>query len=213
MSREPPIQIRVLIADAKPLFREALARTIRSEPGLRLIAELAAGADVRDAIHRLSPDVAIVDAALGGLGVVEAAAQHRLSTRIVLMSDAVRPGDAFEAVAAGAHGYLSRQANGAAVCRAVRRVAAGADELCDEAQGDLTKEVRLRYRSERRLLAPRELEVLTLMADGLNNTEIGMRLHLAPGTVKSYAARIYQRLGVRDRLGAVLEGMRRGLLD
>jgi two-component system nitrate/nitrite response regulator NarL len=206
-------QIRVLIADGQPLFREGLARTIRQDPGFRLIAELDDGAEVLKAIRRLAPDVAIVDVELDGLRVLGAVATHGLSTRIALLTADVRPDAAFEAVAAGARGYLSKRVKGEIVRDAVRRLAAGGSALCDDAQTVVTGEIRLRHQDSSNLLTPREFEVLVLMAQALNNAEIGRRLHLAPTTVKSYSGRIYERLGVRDRMGAVVEAMRRGLLD
>jgi two-component system nitrate/nitrite response regulator NarL len=213
MSHVPPSQIRVLIADDQPLFREGLARTIRGDTGLQLVAELGDDAGVLHAIRRWSPDVAVLDAGLRWLRVVDAVAQQGLEAQLVLLAAEVRPAEAFEAVAAGARGYLSKRVKADIVCEAVRRVAAGGVALCEQAQTGVTGEIRLRHRDERPLLAPREFAVLALMAEGLTNTEIGVRLHIAPTTVKSYCARIYERLGVRDRLGAVVEAMHRGLLD
>jgi two-component system nitrate/nitrite response regulator NarL len=205
-------QVAVAIADGQPLFREGLARTVSRDPGLRLVAEIERGSEVVPAIRRLAPDVVVVDAALGAR-VATATAQHALPTRVVVLSATVRPDEAFQAVAAGAHGYLSKQVNADIVCDAIRRVAAGGRVLCEEAQTVIVGEIGLRYGAEHRLLPPREYEVLELLAAGLSNPEIGRRLHIAPTTVKSYSTRIYERLGVRDRMGAVVEAMRRGLLD
>jgi two-component system, NarL family, nitrate/nitrite response regulator NarL len=213
MAHQPDSQIRVLIADSQPLFREGLARTIRRDTGLRLVAELDGDSGVLDAIRRLVPDVAVLDAELGGLRILDAVVQHALATRVALLTAAVRPGDAFEAVAAGVHGYLSKRVRADIVCDAIRRVAAGGIVLCEEAQSVVGGEIRLRHRDEHGLLAPREFDVLELLAEGLNNREIGRRLHIAPTTVKSHCARIYERLGARDRTGAVVEAMRRGLLE
>jgi DNA-binding NarL/FixJ family response regulator len=115
-------------------------------------------------------------------------------------------------VAAGARGYLSKRVKGGIVCDAVRRVAAGGTVLCDDAQTVVTSELRIRHQSERRLLTAREYDVLVLMADSLTYAEIGRRLHIAPSTVKAYAGRLCERLGARDRVGAVVEAMRRGIL-
>jgi DNA-binding NarL/FixJ family response regulator len=213
MTEDPDTQIRVVIADGQPLFREGLARRIRGDRGLHLVAELGGDADVLDVIRRRAPDVVVLDAGLRWLRVVENVGQHGPATPVLLLAADVRSGDAFEAVAAGARGYLSKRVTPDVACAAIRRVAAGGVALCEEAQTGVTGEIRLRHGDERRLLAPRELDVLTLMAEGLRNTEIGERLHIAPTTVKSYCARIYERLGVRDRVGAVVEAMRRGLLD
>jgi two-component system, NarL family, nitrate/nitrite response regulator NarL len=206
-------QIRIVIADAQPLFRDGLARTIAADAGLRVVAALDDDAKAVATVRRLAPEVAVVDAGLRWTRVAEAIAQRRLGTRLMLLAAEVRPGEAFEAVAAGAQGYLSKQVDGAVVREAVRRVAAGGVALCEQAQTVVSREIRLRHRDERGLLAPRELEVLRLLAEGLSNGEIGSELHIAPATVKSHCTRIYQRLDARDRVGAVVEAMRRGLLD
>jgi DNA-binding NarL/FixJ family response regulator len=125
----------------------------------------------------------------------------------------VSPAEAFAAAAAGAHGYLSKQVKAEIVSEAIRRVAAGREVLCEEAQTAVMGEIRLRQGDEHRLLPAREFDVLRLLAEGVGNREIGRRLNIAPSTVKSYCARIYERLGARDRTGAVVEAMRRGLLD
>jgi two-component system, NarL family, nitrate/nitrite response regulator NarL len=206
-------QIRVLVADRQPLFRESLARTIRQDRRLRLVGEAGDAGAALAGIRRSSPDVAIVDADLDGLRILGAVAQQRLLTRVALLAADVRPEVAFEAVAAGAKGYLSKRVAGETVCEAVRRIAAGGAVLCDDAQTVVSSEIRLRHQGDGGLLTTREHDVLVLMADGLSYPEIGRRLHLAPTTVKTYAGRAYDRLGVRDRLGAVVEAMRRGILD
>jgi two-component system nitrate/nitrite response regulator NarL len=206
-------QIAVLVADTQPLFLEGASRAIHLDAGLRLVAGLDGGSSVLPAIRRLSPDVAVVDESLGGVRLLSALAQHRLTTRVVVMAADVEPDTMFGAVAAGARGYLSKRVSGDALCDAVRRIAAGESVLCVEAQTVVTSEIRLRHRRESRLLTQRELDVIALIAQGLGYREIGSRLHLAPTTVKSYAASAYERLGARDRVGAVVEAMRRGILD
>src|SRR5690242_13676626 len=109
MTRPSPTQIRILIADAQPLFRDGLARTIAADAGLRVVAALGDDSRVVATLRRLAPDVAVVDAALRWTRVAEAIAQRRLETRLMLLAAEARPGEAFEAVAAGARGYLSKQ--------------------------------------------------------------------------------------------------------
>lgn len=213
MGDELDSQIRVLIGDAHPLFRDGLARTIRQDRGLRLVGEADDAETSLGGIRRLLPDVAILDAELDGLCILGAISQGALSTRIAFLADDIRPDRTFEALAAGARGFLSKRVAGGVVCDAVRRIAAGEAVLCHEAQTLITSEIQLRHHGASRLLPRREHEVLLLMADGLSYPEIGRRLHLAPSTVKTYAGRIYERLGVQDRLGAVVEAMRRGILD
>ena len=206
-------QIAVLVADRQPLFLAGLARTIRLDTTFRLVADIADGARVVESIRRLSPDVAIVDAELDGLRIAAAVAQYGVPTRVLLIAADVTPDLAFGAAAAGVSGCLSKSVSGDMLCEAVRRIAAGGAVLCDEAQTVVTAEIRRRYRSEHRLLTAREHEVLRLLAQGLSFPDVGRRLHLAPTTVKSYAGRVYERLGVRGRTEAVVEAMRRGILE
>jgi two-component system nitrate/nitrite response regulator NarL len=213
MTLAPAAQIAVLVADDHPLFLEAIARAVRLDARLRLLADLDHTAGVLDAIRRLSPDVAVVGEELDGLRILGAVAQHRLGTRVALMTDQVRPDPAFAAVALGARGYLSRRITGHALCDAVCRIAAGDAVLCDEAQTTVSSEIRVRFQGEHQLLTKRELDVLVLIARGMTYPQIGRRLHLASATVKTYANRAYDRLGARDRLSAVVEATRRGILD
>jgi two-component system, NarL family, nitrate/nitrite response regulator NarL len=203
-------QIRVLVADRHPIFRDGLARAVRQDTELRLVGDVEDAGRALDAIKRTAPDVAVLDAELDGLRILGAVGQQRLGTRVALLASDVRPDIALDAVAAGARGYLSKRVRADVVCDAVRRIAAGGTVLCDDAQTVVSAELRLRHAN---LLPRREYEVLVLMADSLSYAEIGARLHIAPPTVKTYAARIYERLGARDRVGAVVEAMRRGILD
>jgi two-component system nitrate/nitrite response regulator NarL len=205
-------QIKVFVADGQPIFLAGLARIVRLDERLRLVGEADAGAAARAAILRLVPDVAVLDAELG-LRVLDAVAQHRLSTRVALLATEVRRDSAFDAVASGASGYLSKRATAEIVRDAIHRIAAGGSVLCEDAQTTVASEIRVRHGSGHALLTARELDVLKLAAAGLSHPEIGRQLHLAPTTVKSYATRAYERLGARDRLGAVVEAMRRGILD
>jgi two-component system nitrate/nitrite response regulator NarL len=203
-------QIRVLIGDCQPLFRDGLARAIDQDPGLRLVAHVDDGGAALDAICRLAPDVAILDADLDWSRLLAAIAQRGVPSRVVLLAAHVRPERVFEALAAGASGYLSKRVGGEAIRDAVRRIAAGGTVLCDDAQTGVTAEIR--RRDGLRVLPTREYDVLLLMAESLTYAEIGRRLNLARTTVKSYAQRICERLGASDRQSAVIEAMRRGIL-
>jgi two-component system, NarL family, nitrate/nitrite response regulator NarL len=208
--------IRVLVADAQPLFLESVARTFRQDAGFHVVAEASDGRTALERIRAVAPAVAVLDHDLPGLDggrVLDAVVRDELPARILLMSADVRPGVAFAAVAAGARGYLSKCVPGETVRSAVRRIAAGGAALCDDLQTVVADEIRLRYRDERSLLSARERQIVALMAEGLTTRQIGLRLHLSISTVKSYTENLYERLGVRERAQAVAEAMRRGLLE
>jgi two-component system nitrate/nitrite response regulator NarL len=210
----PPI--RVLVADNHPLYREAVASAIRRAPGLDLVAEESDGRRALQVVREIEPHVALLDMRmpeLDGMQVLNALVREGLETRVVFLSAHTDGGTVYAAVGAGAAGYLSKDAPGAAVCDAVAVVARGGTVLPPDIQGGIATEIRSRGAEQRPLLTPREQEVLTLVADGCSAPEMAKRLHLSQGTVKSHLQNLYQRLGVSDRAAAVAEGMRRGLLE
>jgi two-component system nitrate/nitrite response regulator NarL len=151
---------------------------------------------------------------IDGVAIANAVARDRLPTRVLVLSAFTEPPLVYEALAAGAAGYFSKDADRDAVLDAIAAVARGESRVEPRLQSGLIDELRGRAAaSERALLTPRELEVVRLMADGLSAPAIGKRLYLAAATVKSHQARIYEKLGVSDRAAAVAEAMRRGLLE
>jgi two-component system nitrate/nitrite response regulator NarL len=208
-------QITVVIADSQPLFRDALARTVRQDARLRVAAEVGAAREAVAAIARVAPAVALIDVDVppsGGRSVLDAVTRDRRDTAVVLLASHPRADAALEALATGARGYLSKCVSPGTLADAIRRVAGGHAVLDEEAQTLLSGELRRRSRDELQLLSPRELAVLELIAEGCSAGAIGRRLHLSAGTVKWYTAQLYDRLGVHERAQAVAEAMRRGLL-
>jgi two-component system nitrate/nitrite response regulator NarL len=209
-------RVRVLVADDHPLYRESVVRAVRERPEFELVGEAADGRDALDEIRRLEPDVAVLDVKmpeLDGLQVLNAVNRDGLGTRVVLLSAFLEGAVVYQAVAAGAAAYLSKDADRAEICDAVAAVARGETVLSPDAQAGIASEVRVRGRSERPALTPREHEILAFVADGLAAPEIAGRLHLSPATVKGHLQAVYEKLGVSDRAAAVAEGMRRGLLE
>jgi two-component system nitrate/nitrite response regulator NarL len=204
--------IDVVVADAQPLFRDALARVIRQDAELNLAAEAGDGRTALAAIRARRPDVALVARELGqldGEGVLAAVTRGRLPTRVVLLDAGP---EAWALLGAGAAGVLSRQVTAEAVRAAVRRVAGGGTALSPEAQAALAREIRAR-RPERPLLSPREQEVLELVAEGLSAPRIAQRLQLGTATVRTHLQRLYEKLEATDRGQLVRHAMRRRLLD
>jgi two-component system nitrate/nitrite response regulator NarL len=210
-------RVTVLVADDHPLFREGIARAIRERPDLELVAEVGAGRAALDGIRELSPAVAVIDVRLpevDGIAIANAVARDALPTRVLVLSAFTEPRLVYEAMAAGAAGYYSKDADREAVLDAIAAVARGESRVEPVLQSGLFDQVRGRaHESERPLLTAREHEVVRLMADGLSAPAIGSQLFLATATVKSHQARIYEKLGVSDRAAAVAEAMRRGLLE
>jgi two-component system nitrate/nitrite response regulator NarL len=212
-----PPRVTVLIADDHPLFRDGIARAIRARADLELVAEVADGREALDRIRELGPAVAVLDVRLpdlDGLEVLNAVRRDALPTRVLMLSAAMEGPLVFEAVSAGAAGYISKNADRTAVCDAVAAIARGETVLEPDLQPGLLEEVRARGVADTRpVLTPREAEVLRLIADGLSAPEIGRRLFLSTATVKTHVGHLYEKLGVSERAACVAEAMRRGLLE
>jgi two-component system nitrate/nitrite response regulator NarL len=200
--------IRIVSADDQPLFRDALARAVQDEPVLELVDQAADAPALRASIERLQPDVALVDAAL-----LAPAVDIARSTRVVVLVAEVDAAEAYAAVEVGVAGYLSKDLDGAVICRAAAAVGRGETVLDPAVQTRLAAEIRLRARDERPVLSAREHEILVLIAEGRSAPEIARRLRVGTTTVKTHLLHLYSKLGVAERAAAVAEAMRRGLLE
>jgi two-component system nitrate/nitrite response regulator NarL len=126
----------------------------------------------------------------------------------------MEPELAYSTVAAGARGYLSKDASRQEICDAIAAVARGGTAFAPEVQEGLQSAVRDRGRTAGSpSLTEREHQVLRFVADGLTAPQIAERINLSPATVKSHLHTLYEKLGVSDRAAAVAEGMRRGLVE
>lgn len=208
--------MRVLAADGQPLYRDAVARAIRERPELELVGQAGNGRDALAAIGAEQPDVAVLDRTLTGLSgdqVLNAVARDGLRTRIVLMAARPEPHHVYSAIASGAAGFLTKDADARELCDAITAVARGRTVLAAELHAGIAGEIRIRAEHERPLMTERERDVLRLIAAGLTAPQIGRELHLSTATVKTHLQHIYEKLGVGERAAAVAEAMRRGLLE
>jgi two-component system nitrate/nitrite response regulator NarL len=208
--------VRVLAADGQPLYRDAVVRAIRERPELELVGQAGNGREALAAIGAEQPDVAVIDRTLTGLSgehVLNAVARDGLRTRVVLIAAKADPCEVYAALAEGAAGYLTKEADARELCDAITAVARGRTVLAAELQAGIAGEIRLRAPHDRPVMSDRERETLTLIAEGLSAPQIGRVLHLSTATVKTHLQHIYEKLGVSERAAAVAEAMRRGLLE
>jgi two-component system nitrate/nitrite response regulator NarL len=209
-------RVRVLAADDHPLFREAVVRAVKERPEFELVGEAADGAEALAAIRELSPDVAVLDLKMprmDGLQVLTAVRRDALPTRVILLSAFLDGAVAFEAVAAGAAAYLSKEAERGQIADTIAAVARGETVLGPEIQANLAAEIQLRGAKERPGLSERERQILEHVAAGRSAPQIAETLFLSTATVKSHLQSLYEKLGVSDRAAAVAEAMRRDLLE
>lgn len=206
----------MLAAHRHPLFRMAVVRAIRERPDLRLVGEARNGRDALRAIESDRPDVAVVDAALeilSGDQVLNAIGRDHIATRVVMIAAEPDPELVYTAIARGAAGYLTKDADARELCDAIVAVARGVTVIAPELQSGIAGEIRLRAVHERPFLSEREHEVLALVAQGLTAPQIGRRIHLSTATVKTHLSHVYDKLGVAERAAAVAAAMRRGLVE
>lgn len=207
----------VVIADDHPLYREGLARAVGARPDLELVGEAGDGRAALELIRSLAPDVAVLDMRMPGLralDAVEALERDGAHTRVLVLSAAVESSLVYAAVAAGAAGYWSKDAERDAICDAIAAIARGERVLDPSLQSGVFSEIHAREVDTRRpVLTAREHEILVLVAEGKTAPAIGNELFLSTATVKSHLAHLYEKLGVSDRAAAVAEAMRRGLLE
>ena len=140
-------------------------------------------------------------------------ARDRLRTRVVLIAARPEPGEVYAALADGAAGYITKDADARELCDAITAVARGKTVLASELQAGVAGEIRLRAPHDRPVMSERERETLMLIAEGLSAPQIGRTLHLSTATVKTHLQHIYEKLDVSERAAAVAEAMRRGLLE
>lgn len=206
----------VFVADDHPVFLEAVAQAIRTRPELELAGQAGDGRQALVAMQRSWPTIAILDQqlpSLSGLDVLRALQRDQAPTRVMLLCSDDSSALVYEAIQAGAAGFLTKASTLAAICDAVAIIARGGLVLAPEVQMGLAEQVRSRGVDDRPVLSPREAQVLRLIADGQSAPQIGATLFISPSTVKTHIKSVFEKLEVNDRAAAVAEGMRRGLLE
>lgn len=206
----------VVVGDDHPMYREGVVRAMKETGRITVVAEAGDGRAALEAIREHQPAVALLDLRmpeLDGLAVVTAVVRDSLPTRVLLLSATEDPATVYEALAAGAAGYLTKESDRDEIIAAVIKCARGEGYLPSHIAGGLATEVRHRARGDATLLSPREGEIITLIAQGLSVPDIANRLHLAPTTVRTHVQNLYAKLGVSDRAAAVAEAMRRRLVE
>lgn len=201
----------VLIVDDHPVVRAGLRTLLDGQPGLTVVGEAADGAAAIELARTLRPEVVLCDLRLrdgvDGVGVARAL-RGRDDPAVLILTTYDHDGDIVRAVEAGAAGYLLKDADPAVILRAVQAAAAGESVLSE----DQVERVVATMRTAPRTLSEREIEVLTLLGDGLSNRELARRLLVSEATVKTHLAHIYDKLGAANRTAAVAAARERGLL-
>lgn len=209
--------IKVLIVDDHRLVREGLAAMLSLQKDLQVVGQAANGDEALSRCRSLQPDVVLMDISMPGMNGIVATRlirQKYLNTKVIMLTMLDQEAYVYEAVKAGATGYLLKNVGMEELARAIRDVHRGDASLHAKAQAQLIKEYAALAKQSRETygLSERELEVLQLLADGHTNREIAEKLYISAQTVKTHIAHIFEKLGVRDRAEAVASALRRGLV-
>jgi DNA-binding NarL/FixJ family response regulator len=202
----------VLLVDDHPVVREGLRGMINAENDLTVVGEARSGAEAVAMAESLCPDVILMDLRMPGMDGVTATERILAAlpeTRILVVTTYESDTDILRAVEAGAAGYLLKDASRAELAEAVRDAARGKTVLAPSVADRLVRWVR---QPAGVMLSTREIEVLTQVAKGKTNSEIGCVLHISEATVKTHLMRAFNKLGVSDRTAAVTTAMSLGLL-
>ncbi len=202
----------MLVADAHPLYREALERAVKAWPEFALCTANE-GEALNQALERVRPRVLLIDPTTTGVDSARLLASAAEHTRVLFISSTPEPAQVYTALEAGASGYLGKDCPAREVCDAIAAIARGDEILGASIQPALASEIRLRAAAPRDFLTDREREVLVLIAEGMSAPEIARRLTIGTATVKTHLSHIYERLGARDQAEAVAVAMRRGLIE
>ncbi|GAB2954439.1 response regulator [Nonomuraea fastidiosa] len=204
--------VRVLIVDDHPIVRQGLRALLAAQPDFAVVGECGTGEEAVALAADAAPDVVLMDLRLPGLGGVEATERivaGGSAGAVVVLTTYDSDGDILRAVAAGATGYLLKDASAEELVAGVRTAAAGGTVLAAPVAAKLAT----RAQGGGPSLTAREIQVLECAARGLSNAATGRELFISEATVKSHMMCIFGKLGVADRTAAVTTAIARGILS
>lgn len=215
--------VRVLIVEDHPVLRGVIRLACEQAPGLELVGEAGTGEEAVEACRALRPDILVLDLSLPGvlqgLDVARTVRAEGTAGRILILTGRTDEQAIFEAMRAGAHGYLEKTSGVRFIAEALLRVAAGERVFTPEQEhlavaelGRLARQAR-EAAAVRETLTQRELEILTLLARGLSVKQVATRLGIGPRTVETHIGKVYRKLGVRNRVQAVSRATALGLVE
>jgi DNA-binding NarL/FixJ family response regulator len=215
------VSLRVVVADDQALIRAGFRMILEAEPDLEVVGEAGTGVEAVEVVEGTHPDVVLMDVRmpeLDGIAATRHLCQDRQDPpRVLILTTFDLDEYVYDALRAGASGFLLKEAPPEQLLAAVRTVAAGDALLAPS----VTRRMIERFTAETPIrppspvlerLTPRELEVLTLVAQARSNTEIAADLYVSEATVKTHLARLLTKLGLRDRLHAVVFAYENGVV-
>ena len=208
---------RLVLADDHRVVREALVELLAREPDIEVVGEASSALEALEQVSAAQPDLLVLDIGMPGMSGIEAARNLRSSqTKIVMLSAYEDRRFVEEALKAGAAGYVSKRAAASELVRAVRTVASGGTYLSPEVATVLVRELRAPedgVAPPASVLAPREREVLALVANGSRSAQIAEELGIAVGTVEVHRRNIARKLGLHSVAELTRYALREGLIS
>ncbi|MBE3595656.1 MAG: response regulator transcription factor [Hydrogenibacillus sp.] len=207
---------RIVVVDDHELVQIGLY-TLLTEHGLDVVGQASTGAEGLDLIHSLKPDLALIDIRLPDMSGIQVCQEIRKTdeaTRLAVLTALTDKNVVHACIQTGVQGYLLKDLPAEELLRAIRNILAGKAVLDPTVTGHALEWLEMRQEggSEKEVLDLRDVEILRLMAQGWSNQAIGKYLHLSENTIKALVNDIYRRLGVKNRVEAVMEAYRHGLL-
>jgi two-component system NarL family response regulator len=214
-------KIRVLVADDHALLRKSVVSLLSEESDIEVVGEANDGEEAIAMAADLVPDLILMDVRMPKVLGIEAARQisaAQPATKIVMLTVSDEEEDLFEAIKAGASGYLLKEIDPTEIAQAIRQIVAGHSLLSPAVASKLVSEFaaisrKSDERASRPSLTDRELQVLRYASDGLTNRQIGRRLQISENTVKNHIRNILEKLHLHSRMEAVLYAVREELID
>lgn len=209
----PENAIRILLVDDHPIVRDGLRGQLETQPDLVVIGDVASAEEALVTLRHATVDVVISDLRMpgqGGINLTREVTRQYPDTRVLVLTTFDSASEITQALAAGAAGYLLKDARREDIYAAVRAIAAGRTILAPAVSRRVI-DVAASARSTPQLSA-REIEVLQLVARGMTNAQIGVALYVGESTIKTHLQHIFRKLGAPDRAAAVATAYATGLL-
>ncbi len=215
------MMIRIVLVDDQIMVREGLAAIIGTDPEIEVVGQADNGEEALTQVQALEPDMVVMDLqmpVMNGVQATEALKESQPSLPVLVLTTYAADEWVFDAIRAGAAGYLLKDSRREELVAAIKGTMVGESFLDPAIAGKLMKhfsQKKSASQPETALadLTDRERDVLRLIGQGLNNSAIAERLHLAPGTVRNYVSTIIEKLGVGDRTQAAIVAMKEGVIE
>ena len=202
-------KIRILLVDDHMVIRMGLMTATSDTPDMEVVADVESGQEAVEAYRRHRPDIVVLDLRMHGMGGIEtirALREEFGNPRILIFSNYAKGEEVYQAIRAGASGFVVKEMALDRLLEAIRKVYQGEQYIPPEVAARIGERLLAQ-------LSPRELDVLQHVAKGLSNKEIAARLGVVEGTVKIHVANIFSKLGVSDRTQALVAAVKRGIIQ